>query len=87
VPTAPSGVLFVGANVQIAGTGGDGLRLREGPSLNGQILFLAYEGEIYQVMDGPQDVDGYTWWYLIAPYDEKVQGWAVANFLAIVQNP
>ena len=88
VPPAPGpGLIITGDFVQISGTGGDGLRLRSEPGLNGAVNFLAYEGEIFKVSDGPRESDGYTWWYLVAPYDESVQGWAVSNFLLVVQNP
>ena len=87
-PLPPAeGVIAVGAFVQIQGTGADGLRLRSDPGLQGKILFVAIEAEVFRVDQGPHDADGYTWWHLVAPYDEKVQGWAVSNYLGIVQNP
>jgi len=51
------------------------------------VRFLAIDGEVFQVMDGPVELDGYTWWLLQAPYDPNVQGWAVADFMIVVQNP
>lgn len=74
----------VGDSVQIYGTQGDGLRLRAEPGLEGEILFLAYEGEIFQVAEGPRQASGYVWWYLVAPYDENVKGWAAENYLRVV---
>lgn len=79
--------LFLGDYVEIVGTQGDGLRLRSKPGLDGEIEFIAYEGEIFKVDDGPQDASGYHWWHLVAPYDETVQGWAVDNYLKVVENP
>jgi hypothetical protein len=88
VPPPPlPGTFGVGAYVQISGTQGDGLRLRSAPGLQGQVEFLALESEVFQIRDGPRDADGYTWWFVIAPYDETVQGWAVSNYLTVVQNP
>ncbi len=78
--------IMIGDYVEIVGTQGDGLRLRSQPGLDGDIVFVAYEGEIFKVDDGPQDASGYHWWYLIAPYDETVRGWAVDNYLRVVQN-
>jgi hypothetical protein len=87
-PESPTGgALTVGAYVQITGTGGDGLRLRADPGLAGTVRFLAIDGEVFQILDGPQDADGYSWWLLQAPYDPNVQGWAVADYLVVVQNP
>jgi len=86
VPPPPGGIA-VGALVQVTGTEGSGLRLRSSPSLAGDVLFIAIDSEVYQVMEGPQGVDGYQWWRLQNPYDATVQGWAVANYLVVVQNP
>jgi hypothetical protein len=82
--SAPDG-LSIGQDAQVFGTGGDGLRLRDTPGLTGEILFLGSEGEIYRVQDGPQQVDGYTWWLLVDPDDQTRQGWAVADFLKPAQ--
>ena len=88
VPPGPgSGDISIGAFVQVAGTGGDGVRLRLEPGLNGEVRFLGLESEVFLVNNGPQQADGYTWWFLVAPYDESVQGWAVSNYLVLVQNP
>lgn len=88
VPPAPEpGVIGVGAYVQISGTGGDGLRLRASPGLKSEVRLLGAEAEVFQVSEGPQEADGYTWWYLKGPYDPARQGWAVANFLTAVQGP
>lgn len=92
-PTSPvppgtgSGNFAIGAYVQVTGTGGDGLRMRSEPGLNGVARFLGLESEVFQVKDGPRQADGYTWWFLVAPYDASIQGWAVANFLVEVQAP
>ena len=86
-PSPPPGIITLGAYVQISGTGGDGLRLRNEANLQSNVLLLGLESEVFQVQDGPRSGDGYTWWYLVAPYDDTVGGWAVANFLEVVQNP
>jgi hypothetical protein len=90
IPPSPiPGTIGVGAFVQIAGTGGDGLRLRTGPGLENEVGFLGLESEVFSVVDGPEESDGYTWWLLEAPYDEgqKRRGWAVSNYLQSIQNP
>ena len=86
-PSPPPGEVAIGAAVQVTGTGGDGLRLRNQPGLQSEVEYLGLEGEIFTVDDGPILADSYTWWYLIAPYDETVRGWAVSNYLKSVQNP
>ena len=84
-PTPPPADVQVGQLVQISGTGVDGLRLRADPGLQGKILFVAIEAEVFQVEDGPREVDGYVWWYLVSPYQADYKGWAVANYLAVAQ--
>lgn len=86
-PPPPEGMLGVGAYVQVSGTGGDGLRLRQDPGLGGRVLLLALEAEVFLIEAGPEQVDGYTWWYLVAPYDQARQGWGVSNYLSLVQGP
>lgn len=86
-PPPPPGVLAPGAYVQISGTGGDGLRLRADAGLNAEVRFLGFESEVFRIDDGPREVDGYVWFNLVAPYDETRTGWAVSNFLAVVQAP
>ncbi len=83
----PTGEIGVGAYVQITGTEGAGLRIRKDPGQNGDTVFLGEEEETFQVKDGPKVADGYTWWYLVAPYDSNRAGWAAADFLTVVPAP
>jgi hypothetical protein len=85
-PTSPAGIA-IGNYVQITGTEGQGLRVRAEPGLDGAFQFLAYDSEVFIIQDGPREVDGYTWWYLAAPYDETRVGWAAADFLTYVPAP
>jgi hypothetical protein len=87
LPLPPPGDVSLEAYVQISGTGGDGLRLRSDPGLNSDVRMLGEEAEVFVVKDGPEEADGYTWWYLVGPADETRRGWAVANYLMVVQNP
>ncbi len=83
---APTGIA-VGNYVQITGTEGEGLRIRSEPGLNGEPQFMGYDSEVFVVKDGPREVDGFVWWYLVAPYDETRVGWAAADFLSYVPEP
>jgi len=87
LPPPPPGDISIGAFVEVTGTGGDGLRLRAGPSLDRDVRLLGLEAEVFLVQDGPQQGDGFTWWHLQGPFDESRQGWAVVNYLRVVQNP
>ena len=79
---APTGIA-IGNYVQITGTEGQGLRIRAEPGLDGELAISGYDSEVFIVQDGPREVDGYIWWYLVAPYDETRVGWAAADFLTL----
>lgn len=83
---APTGIA-IGNYVQISGTDGEGLRIRSEPGLNGNPDFLGFDSEVFIVRDGPREVDGYIWWYLVAPYDESRAGWAASDFLTYIPSP
>jgi hypothetical protein len=85
-PTPGEGIRK-GVYVQIVETGGDGLRLREAPGTTSKALFLGMESEVYKVDDGPNELDGYTWFHLVAPYDASRNGWAASKFLSLVPTP
>jgi hypothetical protein len=86
-PTLAADTIGIGGYVQISGTEGEGLRIRTAPGLNSDTVFRGEEAEVFAVRDGPQQADEYTWWYLVAPYDETRAGWAAADFLAVVPSP
>lgn len=83
---APTGIAL-GNYVQITGTNGEGLRIRSEPGLNSNPVFLGFDSEVFIVQDGPRTADGYTWWYLVAPYDQARAGWAAADFLIYISPP
>lgn len=85
--TPLAGEISVHGFVQISGTEGEGLRLRETPGLDGKPLFLGFDAEVFQVIEGPRDLDGYRWWHLQAPYDDARVGWAVSDFLEAIPSP
>ena len=87
VPPPPPGEFSAGSFVQVVETGGEGLRLRTDAGLNTEVRLLAAESEIFQVQDGPQEADGFTWWYLVSPSDGSRRGWGVANYLSAAQTP
>lgn len=78
LPTVMPGTIGVGAMVEVTE---DGLRLRDAPSLTGKILSQATSHELFTVIEGPRQADGYTWWLLQGVYDKSRQGWAVENYL------
>ena len=74
-----------GVYVQITGTNGEGLRIRQEASLDSGVNFYGMDSEVFLVKDGPVDADGYTWWFIAAPYDDSRSGWAASNFLNVIE--
>ncbi|MDH3943771.1 MAG: SH3 domain-containing protein [Anaerolineae bacterium] len=85
--TLAPGELGIGSLVQIVGTNGEGLNIRSAPGLSSEVFFLGYDAEVFIVSDGPVEMDGFTWWYLVTPVDESRSGWAAATYLAVIENP
>lgn len=79
--------ISVGSFVQVVGTSNTGLRFREKPGLQMNVIFIAGESEVFEVQDGPERVDEKTWWYLSAPYDPGRAGWAVNEYLVPLETP
>jgi hypothetical protein len=83
--TLVPGQIAIGAYVQPS-TGGQGLRVRTQPSLSAN-FFSAFDSEAFLVTKGPEQADGYTWWFLTASYDTSRAGWAAQDFLAVIPSP
>jgi hypothetical protein len=83
--TLVPGQIAIGAYVQPS-TGGQGLRVRKQPSLDAD-FFSAFDSEAFLITNGPEQADGYTWWYLTASYDTTRAGWAAQDFLAVIPSP
>ena len=86
-PALAPGQIALGSYVQIKGTEGQGLRIRSAPGLASDQLFLGYDEEVFVINDGPRLADGYTWYSLVAPYDETRTGWAASDFFTIIPPP
>lgn len=80
-----TGNFQVGAVVQIINTEGVGLRLRSNPGTSSSVQFIGEEQELFAVINGPVEQDGYIWWYLESPYDETRSGWAAADYLQLIE--
>jgi hypothetical protein len=79
--------IVVGGYVQVSGTEGIGVSLREEPDVASNRVAIGYEGDVLVVVDGPRQLGGYTWWLLQLPDDEALSGWAVGNYLEPVESP
>jgi hypothetical protein len=83
--TPAPGQIAIGVYVQPS-TGGQGLRVHTDPGLSAA-FFSAFDSEVFLVTKGPEQADGYTWWYLTASYDTARAGWAAQDFLAVIPSP
>lgn len=81
-PTPPPGQIAIGAKVQVVGTGGAGLSLRQQPDPNAPRLAIAAEGEVLEIIGGARQIAGYTWWQVRR--GDGVEGWAVQNYMQVV---
>ena len=74
----------VGSVVAVEGVGADMLNVRSSSSLTeSSVLFRAEESEIFNVIGGPDQSEGFTWWQIQDPADINRSGWAVSNFLTV----
>lgn len=71
--------LQIGDTVRVVNTSGQGLRVRDIPSREGKILIKFAEGSSVEIIEGPKQADGYTWWKVRGKAGE---GWCAADFLA-----
>ncbi len=72
--------LVVGGRASVSDTGGVGLNLREGAgTAHGRVKMLP-EGTTVDVIGGPTEADGYTWWQV--QDTTGTSGWAVEQYLS-----
>jgi len=74
----------LGQWVQVTGTEGVGLNLRNQAGLDSPVVLVALDNEIFEVRGGPVDLADVRWWYLVNPYDDAQSGWADDRFLETV---
>jgi hypothetical protein len=75
--------MAIGAFVQVANAGPQGLSFRKDPGLQGQRMKYLPEGTTMKIVDGPKDVDGLKWWKLQSRTDQNDVGWAAADYLVL----
>jgi hypothetical protein len=69
-PSPLPNMIGIGSLVQIFRTEGTGLNIRTAPGLDSEVRFLAYDAEVFEVQDGPIEIDAshtihpflYCWW-------------------------
>ena len=72
--------LKIGAKPKVVGTGGLGLNMRSDAGTGHARVKTLREGSVVEVIAGPKDADGFTWWQV---RDQTgVAGWVAAKFLS-----
>ena len=77
-PSVPTEI-SVGGYVKVIGAEVDQLSYRSGPGLNFARLSIVKDGTILEVLEGPEEADGYTWWRL--EDEDGFIGWAADDWL------
>ena len=77
-PTLPTEIT-VGGHAKVVGAEADELSYRSGPGLNYARLSIVKDGTILEVLEGPEEADGYTWWRL--EDEDGFIGWAADDWL------
>lgn len=77
----PPDAIGVGVRVTVTGTGEAGLSMRTEPGTTSERLDVAMEGETLLVVSGPQESDGYTWWFVRDEVTPEREGWVAADYL------
>ena len=77
----------IGAYVSIQNTQGAGLKIRPEPGTGSKVDFIAAEGELFIIVDGPDERNGYAWWKLAGFENPERTGWGASAFLGLVASP
>jgi hypothetical protein len=86
-PPTVSPDIAIGVYVQVTGTQGAGLSLREGPGSNYARMDVALDGEVFIVVDGPKPAGEHDWWKIRDPDNVEREWWGAGNYLEPVEHP
>lgn len=75
-----------GLKVKVYGTGSDGLRIHQAAGQSSPTIYLAPEGSVFIVIDGPIVTGGFAWWKIEDKENGNIKGWVVEDYLQIVLN-
>jgi len=80
--TASGNKFYIGQYVQVYNTNGLGLNLRSCASTSCSVIVNMPDGTVMQVIGGPSQANGYTWWNLSGYVGGAFRsGWAVQDYL------
>ena len=81
------GMMGIGAYAKVSNTGGAGLRIRQSATTDSLTQFIAMDEEVFKIIGGPVDKNGFIWWQLEANYDKNRTGWAAEEYLTLITLP
>lgn len=85
ISAAPSGTIAEGAFVAVGNTDGYGIRLRFGPGADFATIRIVMDGEVLQVVSGPERAEGLVWWRV---QDSQGNiGWSAEQYLGPASAP
>ncbi len=83
--TATPMTIIVGRQVRVIDVGAQQLNVRDAPGVTGStVVFRAEEESTFNVIGGPQQADGLTWWQIEDPFNLTRTGWAASNYLQAI---
>jgi len=74
----------IGAYVTIEKTQGAGLKIRPNPGTGGETSFIAMDGDLFVIIDGPDERNGYSWWKLQGFEDKSLVGWGASDYFSLI---
>lgn len=78
-----TGGIEPGVKVVVKGTSPDGLNIRAQASTKSKILKNVKDKTTLEVLEGPEQAEGYVWWKVKPVRDPKIVGWAVSQYLEL----
>jgi hypothetical protein len=77
-PIEPAGEIFVGGQIRVANTAGEGANMRSEPTTDAGVIAVVLDGTVMDVIGGPEEALGFTWWNVSG---DQGEGWIVENYL------
>ncbi len=82
VPTPAKPVMAPGGKATLTGLGSSGLRVHKDAGLNSTVVGVMRGNVTVQIVAGPKDADGITWWQVKGWDSKGTLGWASGKYLA-----
>jgi hypothetical protein len=83
--TATPRPISIGQRVMVVDVGIQQLNVRDRAGTVGtSVVFRAEEETVFEVVGGPEQADGLTWWRIQSPDNPARAGWAASNYLRLL---